>query len=119
MKTHKDLDVWKMSVALVTEIYKLTSKFPKEELFGLSSQMRRASVSIPSNIAEDAARKSNKEFIQYLHISLGSCIELETQIIIAKNLTFATESEIEEINKSITSIGKMLNGLLSSIKKRV
>ena len=76
MKRHKDLDVWNMSVALVTEIYKITSKFPKEELFGISSQMRLASISIPSNIAEGAARKSNNEFIQYLHISLGSCLEL-------------------------------------------
>ena len=70
-------------------------------------------------MAKGAARKNNKKFKQFLHISLGSCMQLETQLIIAKNLTFATESEIEEINKTITSIGKMLNGLLSSLKKRV
>jgi four helix bundle protein len=104
MKTHKDLDVWKMSVNLVTDIYKITSKFPKEELYGLTSQIRRSSVSIPSNIAEGAARKSDKEFIQFLHIALGSCMELETQIIISKNLTFVSDSEIEETYKKITSI---------------
>jgi four helix bundle protein len=104
MKTHKDLDVWKMSVNLVTDIYKITSKFPKEELYGLTSQIRRSSVSIPSNIAEGAARKSDKEFIQFLHIALGSCMELETQIIISKNLTFVSDSEIGETYKKITSI---------------
>jgi four helix bundle protein len=76
---HKDLDVWKKSMALVVLIYDITSKFSSDERFGLTSQMRRAAVSIPSNIAEGAARKGDKEFIQFLMIALGSLSELETQ----------------------------------------
>jgi len=71
-KTHRDLEVWKRGISFVTTIYKLTGSFPKEELYGLTSQIRRAAISIPSNIAEGAARKSNKEFIHYLYIALGS-----------------------------------------------
>ena len=90
-KTHKDLDVWKKAMELAKEIYLLTSNFPKEEIYGLSSQMRRASVSIPSNIAEGAARNSDKEFARFLYISLGSLSELDTQIILSKDLGFINE----------------------------
>ena len=79
IKTHKDLDVWNDAMELVTNIYKLTKSFPKDELYGLTSQMRRSAVSVPSNIAEGAARKNKAEFIQFLHIALGSSSELETQ----------------------------------------
>jgi four helix bundle protein len=79
MKTHKDLEVWKNSIKLVTTIYTVTKSYPKEELFGLTNQMRRSAVSIPSNIAEGAARNSKKEFIQFLHIARGNLAELETQ----------------------------------------
>ena len=72
MKTHKDLDVWKLSIDFVTDIYKVTSSFPKEDQFGLTNQIRRAAVSVPSNIAEGAARNSDKEFLRFLYISLGS-----------------------------------------------
>lgn len=74
-KTHRDLEVWKRGISFVTTIYKLTDSFPKEELYGLTSQIRRAAISIPSNIAEGAARKSNKEFIHYLYIALGSSLK--------------------------------------------
>ncbi|WP_341850012.1 four helix bundle protein [Kaistella rhinocerotis] len=84
MGTHKDLDVWKSSVELVTTVYLVTSEFPKEEIFGLTNQIRRASVSIPSNIAEGAARNSDREFIRFLYISLGSNQELDTQIFDCK-----------------------------------
>lgn len=86
MKSHKDLEVWKRSVELVKTIYEITKSFPKEELYGLTNQMRRSAISIPSNIAEGAARNHNKEFIQFLYITLGSIAELETQIIISKKL---------------------------------
>ena len=82
MKTHKDLDVWKFAIEFVTNIYKATSDFPDEEKFGLTSQLRRASVAIPSNIAEGAARNHPKEFIQFLYIALSSASEIETQLII-------------------------------------
>lgn len=83
MKTHKDLEVWKKSVEFVTDLYKVTQDFPKEEFYGLTSQMRRAAVSIPSNIAEGSARQGNKELVQFLYIALGSAVELDTQLIIA------------------------------------
>ena len=85
---HKDLDVWKKGMDLVLAVYQATGEFPKEELYGLTSQVRRAAVSIPSNIAEGAARNSDKEFTQFLHITLGSLAELETQWILAERLGF-------------------------------
>ena len=80
--------------------------------------MRRAAVSIPSNIAEGAAKRSDKEFTQFLHISLGSCMELETQLIISKNLTFATQEDLAKVLGPLNSIGKMLNGLIKSVKNK-
>ena len=88
MKTHKDLDVWKKSINLVTEIYKVTKDYPQSELYGLTNQIRRCSVSISSNIAEGAARTSSKEFSHFLSITLGSIAELETQILISQNLGY-------------------------------
>jgi|LGVF01.2.fsa_nt_gb four helix bundle protein len=115
MKNHKDLDVWQLSMDLVTDIYKLTCGFPKEELYGLSNQMRRAAVSVPSNIAEGAARNSKKEFNQFLHISLGSLAEVETQLIISRNLGFA--SGLEALLAKVDRVKKMLNGLIFHLKK--
>ena len=116
MKTHKDLDVWKKSIVLVTSIYALTKAFPNDELFGLVNQMRRCAVSIPSNIAEGAGRDSSKEFARYLSISMGSIAELETHLIIAKNLNYGTDSEIENILDELIVIRKMTVGLKKSLK---
>lgn len=118
MKTHKDLEAWKNSIYLVTEIYRISSSFPKVEMFGLSSQLRRASVSIPSNIAEGAARNHTKEFIQFLYISLGSISEVETQIIIALNLRYITESDFDQLNNLLKLIRSQLLGLISHLQKR-
>lgn len=96
MKTHKDLDIWKKGVEFVEEIYRATANFPKEEFYGLTSQMRRASVSYPSNIAEGAASFSKKEFVQFLYISLGSLLEVETQLIIASKLKYLTNTDLPE-----------------------
>ncbi len=94
MKTHKDLDVWNEGIGLVLEVYKIVKQFPIEEKFGLSDQIRRSAISIPSNIAEGAARNSKKEFLQFLFIALGSLSELETQLIIAKKLEYLEEEMI-------------------------
>ena len=110
MLTHKDLDVWKLGIELVEEIYKITSKFPKNEIYGLISQMRRAAVSIPSNISEGAARDSTKEFIQFLYVALGSLSELETQVIIAKKLSYINN------NKCLGNIELLRKKLLNFIK---
>ena len=96
----------------VKKLYKTTAVFPKEEMYWLSSQMRRAAVSIPSNIAEGAARKSNKEFIQFLHIALGSTVEIETQLIISKNLKFIDEELFVILDKERNEIGRMLYRLI-------
>jgi len=116
VKTHKDLDVWKKSIELVTKIYQLTQAFPSDEKYGIVSQMRRSAVSIPSNIAEGAARKGNKEFIQFLYISLGSIAELDTQVVIASRLGYSLN---EDITSAIEDIRKMLLGLIKYQKSKV
>jgi len=115
MATHENLDIWKLSIAFVSQIYVITRKFPEEEKFGLVSQMRRAAVSIPSNIAEGASRKSDKEFLRFLHISLGSVSELDTQLIISKNLEYcdSTDSrkDLSEIKKKLLNYIKYVKSL--------
>lgn len=115
MKSHKDLTVYKSSIDLVVSVYNLTKNFPIEEKFGLTSQLRRASVSIPSNIAEGAARSSKKEFIKYLYISLGSLAEVETQLEIAGRLRFISENR--ELEEQSIYIRRMLLKLIQSLKE--
>jgi len=97
MKTHKDLDIWKMGIELVEVVYKITAEFPKEEIYGLSNQMRRAAVSIPSNISEGAARGSKKEFIKFLYIALSSLAELETQVLISEKVGYLKNHNLMEL----------------------
>jgi len=118
MKNHKDLEVWKEAVELAAICYSATKGFPREEQFGLVSQMRRAAVSIASNIAEGAARASNKEFVQFLYISLGSASELDTQIEIAERIGLGESSELGILQSRANKISRMLQGLIHSIKKR-
>src|SRR5690606_3674767 len=119
MKTHKDLEVWKKAIAFVTDVYNQTSNFPKEEIYGLVSQLRRSAVSVPSNIAEGAARQSNKEFIQFLYVALESLMELDTQLIIAKNLNFLSNEDLNDLQNKTDEIGKMLNGLIKYRKSKL
>jgi len=112
LKTHKDLDVWKDSRKLVSVIYELTSKFPKEEVYSLTAQIKRAAITIPSNVAEGAARDSNKEYIHFLFIALGSVAELDTQLIIAKDLNFISDKDFNSTSEKLNIIGKMLSGLI-------
>ena len=97
VKTHHDLNVWKKAISLVTLIYKYTANFPKEEVYGLTSQIRRCAVSIPSNIAEGSARTTKKDYAHFLAIALGSIAELETQLIISKNLSYLSEIILNEL----------------------
>ena len=101
---------------MVASVYKTTSLFPKEELYGLTSQIRRAAVSIPSNIAEGAARNHVNEFRQFLYIALGSGAELETQLIIAKMLGFISDEKSQTLINELNSISRMLQGLIKSIQ---
>ena len=118
MATHKELNIWKDSIDLVTKIYEQTKQFPDDEKFGLITQMRRSAISVSSNIAEGAARKNDKEFIQFLYISLGSLSELETQLIISNNLSYTTNKqildEVERLIKSILAFIKYLKSLNKS-----
>lgn len=118
-RAHKKLDVWRESIALATVVYKITEAFPKSEIYGLASQMRRASVSVPSNIAEGAARFSSKEFAQFLNIAGGSLSELDTQIEIAFNLNYISAEQREEIDHRIESITTKLGGLITTIRKKI
>ena len=107
-QSYKELVVWQKAIDLTVAVYQLTKKFPKDELFGLVSQMRRASVSIASNIAEGEGRKSKKEFSRFLGISLGSKAELETQLILCERVGLADKSEISLIKNSLDEVGRML-----------
>ncbi|WP_323805944.1 four helix bundle protein [Bacteroides sp.] len=115
IKTHKDLLVWKKSIDLVEQIYKFTKQFPKEELYGITNQMRRCTVSIPANIAEGSGRKNKAEFIQFLHIALGSASELETHLIISQRLGFLSSNSYDEIMNALNEIIKMICGLINSL----
>ncbi len=112
---HKDLEVWKKSMNLVELIYKTTGLFPDSEKFGLSSQMRRAAVSIPSNIAEGAARKGNKELQQFLYIAIGSLAELETQYLIALRLEFIKKDD--DLEQQLIQVKKLLLGFKNYINR--
>lgn len=118
MKTHKDLLVWQKSIAFVTSIYNLTRVFPKQEQYCLVNQIRRASISIPSNISEGCARRNSNEYIQFLYISLGSAAELETQIIIATNLNYLSENQSTELLANLAEIIRMLTGLIKSLSNK-
>lgn len=118
MNSHKDLKVWQRGIELVKAIYEITQLFPANEQFGLVSQMRRAAVSIPSNIAEGSGRNSDKELIHFLYIVLGSASELETQIIISKELGFLKVENSDQLQELVFEIIKMTSSLIKSIKTR-
>ncbi len=113
INSHKDLKVWQEAMNLVVVVYDITKLFPSDEVYGLTSQLRRAVVSIPSNIAEGAGRKGSKEFSRFIYIALGSLAEVETQIEIAHRLNYLTS--IDDINKNIYFIRKMLSNLIKSL----
>ena len=114
-RPHYRLEVWKSAMALVSNIYQITRKFPKEELYGLTSQMRRAAISIPSNLAEGAARTGQKEFAQFLSIAKGSLSELETQLLISADLGFLEKNH--EIFQQAEKVSRLLAGLHRSLTK--
>lgn len=115
VKRYRDLNIWKKGIELVKDVYKVTGKFPKQEVYGLISQMRRSAISIPSNVAEGFRRYHNKEYKQFLYITLGSCAELETQITIAKELDYITQ-EIEAVFlEKLDHICRMISNLLKKL----
>ena len=117
MHQYRKLTVWQKAVELTTEIYKISQEFPKSEIYGLTSQMRRCAVSIPSNIAEGAGRTSPKEFAHFLGIANGSAFELETQIIIAYKLDYVDEETCKNLGQLGEEVQKMIYGLLKKLKQ--
>jgi len=118
IKSYRDLEVWQKAMDLVIECYRMTTKFPKSEIYGLSSQLQRASVSLPANIAEGHQRQHSKEFLQHLSIACGSLAEVETHIQIAGRLGYVGEKQVDKILNKTSEVGRMLNGLRRSIEKK-
>ena len=117
-RSYHELICWQKCMRLVTEIYLATQQFPTSELYGLTSQLRRAAVSVPSNIAEGQARFSQKEFHHFLSLARGSLAEIETQLLIAKELKYLSPIKVDSLLTVADEVGKVLNGLLASIKSR-
>ena len=115
IESYKDLVVWQKGIELVNELYSVTKGFPKEEMFGLTNQIRRAAISVPSNIAEGWGRNSTKNYIQFIRISVGSLYEIETQLVIANNQNYITNQIKSALSEKIDELGKMLNTLLKRL----
>ncbi len=116
--SYKDLQVWQKAVEFVKTVYSITKKFPEDEKFGLVNQMRRAAVSIASNIAEGKARNTDKEFLNFLYIARGSAAEVETQIFIAKGLEFIDEKTYKEAATECEGVGKLINGMIKAVSRK-
>lgn len=116
MHRYKDLQIWKNSRLLCKDIYELTTNFPEAEKYGLTSQLRRASVSVPSNIAEGSSRKSNVDFSRFLSIALGSCYEIETQLILSVDLGYVSEEKLQAISDKLLINIKMISKFQSTLK---
>ncbi len=115
MKTFRDLLIWQKAMNLVTNTYQITEKFPKEELFGLTSQIRRSAISLPSNIAEGYGSDSNKELLRFINIAIGSLFEFQTQIEIAKNINYLNENEFKNLYEET----RELEAMIISFSKRL
>jgi four helix bundle protein len=115
MRPHHKLEAWNQAVELVTEVYRKTESFPKEERYGLTSQIRRAAVSIPANIAEGAARFSSREFARFLSNAQGSASELETELLIAHRLGYLDETNFSDLNSQLERIGRLITGLAKHV----
>lgn len=116
--SHKDLNVWKKAIDLVVLVYQITQSFPKEEIYALTSQMRRSASSIPANIAEGSGRRNSGEFRQFLHIALGSASELETYLIISERLEYLNKEDVERITDLLNEVMKMLVGLIRKLNNK-
>ena len=119
MNSFKDLIVWQKSFQLTKDVYEATGRFPKHEIYGLSSQLRRAAISITSNIAEGFSRKSERENAQFISIAFGSSSEVETQLLLAKEFNYLGDKEFEKLSAILIEVRKMLNSMLSKLKSKL
>ena len=115
VKNYQELIVWQKAMDLVEDVYKSSKDFPREELYGLTSQIRRAAVSIPSNIAEGQGRRTTLDFLRHLSIAYGSLREVETQILIARRLKYVAQTRVDEVMELAGEVGRLLNGLMNSL----
>jgi four helix bundle protein len=115
-KNYRDLIAWQKAMDLAAMVYQMSHTFPKEEQYGLTSQIRRAVVSVPSNIAEGHARRSTKEFIHFLSVAHGSLAEIETQFLLAERLNYLSKAESLDVIKRTSEVGRLINGLIKSLK---
>lgn len=118
VRSYRDLIVWQKAMDLATDVYRVTEAFPSREQFGLTNQMRRASVSIPSNIAEGQGRGTTKDYVHFLHIARGSLQELETQMLLAQRLKFTSESEVQNLLVLCDEVSRLVSGLMNSLAPR-
>ena len=119
LTSYHDLVVWQRAIDFVVDCYRLTGHFPRTETYGLASQLQRAAVSVPSNIAEGAGRGHTKEYLRHLGIARGSLFEAETQIIISQRLAYTTEAQIQPLLSTVAEIGRMLHGLIASLERKL
>jgi four helix bundle protein len=117
--TYQDLKVWQLAMEMVFQVYRCTAGFPKQEIYGLTSQMRRSAVSVPSNIAEGKGRFSRKELVHYLFQARGSLLELETQILIGRKLEYLDDFESKRLIALTSEVGRLLNGLVNSFQSQL
>ena len=117
--SYHDLVVWQKAIDFVVDCYSLTAQFPRSEMYGLSSQVQRSAVSVPSNIAEGAGRLHTREYIRHLGISRGSLFEAETQIILSQRLNYSTPEAIQPLLASVAEIGRMLHGLITALERKL
>ena len=117
VKTYQELVVWQKAMDLIESVYKVSRTFPREEVYALTSQIRRAAVSIASNIAEGQGRRTTSDFLRHLSIAYGSLLETETQLLIAKRLRYLGNTNLEEVMKQTAEVGRLLNGLMASLSR--
>jgi four helix bundle protein len=117
-RSHKDLVLWQKALALAVEVHRITESFPRTERFGLVSQMRRAAISVPSNIAEGSARRTTRDFAAFLHISRGSLAELETQLVLAQRIGYVNVQLLKETMPRVEEVGRLLTAVLAGLRRR-
>ena len=117
--SHKDLILWQKSMDLAAEVYRMVRCFPNFELFGLGAQLRRAAVSVPSNVAEGAARRTTRDFISFLHIARGSLAELETQLLLARRLHYVDDASAQALATEVEEVGRLLNAVIRGLRRRL
>ena len=119
IRSHRDLIVWQRAMSMVTDVYRVTNVFPATEKFGLTSQLRRAAISVPSNIAEGYGRGTSQDYLRFLRIARGSLFEVDTQLLIATNLGFLNHDQYQQVENQLAETGRVLAGLIKSIESRI